>query len=113
MVKSNSKRKNTFPDSPLLYTHQANVARKLGESSTISAQTHKRLFLERHSCAQAANLRPGRSVKVDSTGANIRSFLHIQSVTQLSQLGGEAAFFEDISAYSFSISHKKLSNPAW
>ena len=44
MVKSNSKRKNTFPDSPLLYTHQAGVARKLGESSTISAQTHKRLL---------------------------------------------------------------------
>jgi len=32
---------------------------------------------------------------------------------QVSQLGGEAAFFEDIFAYSFSISHKKLSNPAW
>jgi hypothetical protein len=34
-------------------------------------------------------------------------------LTQLSQLGGEAAFFEDILAYSFSISHKKLPNPAW
>ena len=34
-------------------------------------------------------------------------------LTQLSQLGGETAFFQNIFPYSFSISHKKLSNPAW
>jgi len=36
-----------------------------------------------------------------------------KSLAQLSQLGGEAAFFQNIFPYSFSISHKKLSNPAW
>jgi hypothetical protein len=46
-----------------------------------------------------------------TSDANIRSTE--ERLTQLSQLGGEAAFFQNIFPYSFSISHKKLSNPAW